>query len=315
MIRFVAPRPRTLVVLIALVLAPAFCLLACRGDMVHAAERASAAADEEPRGVANAAARQTSSAGTTPVLVELFTSEGCSSCPTADALLARLERAQPVPDADILALEEHVDYWDSLGWRDRFSSQQFSARQSAYIERLRLSSEYTPQMIVDGTDQFAGNDVVHALRAIAQAASTPKLTLSLIQLSVDGNRIAGQVRVPQPAASRRKSAPVLRADVYAALVQSVASTQVLAGENVGQTLHHVSVVREMQRIGSLAQAASTRLKFSLSAPLDAASADLRVVVFVQRAGQGAVLGATSSPPIALPAPEISAAAAPSPSAQ
>jgi hypothetical protein len=282
--------------------------------MVHAAERASAAADEEPRGVANAAARQTSSAGTTPVLVELFTSEGCSSCPTADALLARLQRTQPVPDADILALEEHVDYWDSLGWRDRFSSQQFSARQNAYIERLRLSSEYTPQMIVDGTDQFAGNDVVHALRAIAQAASTPKLTLSLSQLTVDGNRIAGQVRVPRPAASRRKSAPV-RADVYAALVQSVTSTQVLAGENVGQTLHHVSVVREMQRIGSLAQAASTRLKFSLGAPLDAASADLRVVVFVQRAGQGAVLGATSSPPIALPAPEISAAAAPSPSAQ
>ena len=282
--------------------------------MVHAAERASAAADEEPRGVANAAARQTSSAGTTPVLVELFTSEGCSSCPTADALLARLQRTQPVPDADILALEEHVDYWDSLGWRDRFSSQQFSARQSAYIERLRLSSEYTPQMIVDGTDQFAGNDVVHALRAIAQAASTPKLTLSLSQLTVDGNRIAGQVRVPRPAASRRKSAPV-RADVYAALVQSVTSTQVLAGENGGQTLHHVSVVRQMQRIGSLAQAASTRLKFSLGVPLDAASADFRVVVFVQRAGQGAVLGATSSPPIALPAPEISAAAAPSSSAQ
>jgi hypothetical protein len=282
--------------------------------MVHAAERASAAADEEPRGVANAAARQTSSAGTTPVLVELFTSEGCSSCPTADALLARLQRTQPVPDADILALEEHVDYWDSLGWRDRFSSQQFSARQNAYIERLRLSSEYTPQMIVDGTDQFAGNDVVHALRAIAQAASTPKLTLSLSQLTVDGNRIAGQVRVPRPAASRRKSAPV-RADVYAALVQSVTSTQVLAGENGGQTLHHVSVVRQMQRIGSLAQAASTRLKFSLGVPLDAASADFRVVVFVQRAGQGAVLGATSSPPIALPAPEISAAAAPSSSAQ
>src|ERR1039458_619140 len=81
MIRFVAPRPRTLVVLIALVLAPAFCLLACRGDMVHAAERASAAADEEPRGVANAAARQTSSAGTTPVLVELFTSEGLLQLP------------------------------------------------------------------------------------------------------------------------------------------------------------------------------------------------------------------------------------------
>jgi hypothetical protein len=315
MIPYVAPRPCTFVVLIAQVFASAFCLLACHGVIVHAAERAEPAGNEESRGGAKAAARQTSSAERTPVLVELFTSEGCSSCPTADAFLARLQRAQPVPDADILTLEEHVDYWNTLGWRDRFSSQQFSARQTAYIDRLQLSSEYTPQMIVDGSDQFAGSDVVHALRSIARAASTPKLTLSLSPLRVDGDRIAGQVRFPRPSASRRKSARVPDADVYAALVQSVASTQVLAGENVGETLHHVSVVREMQRIGSLSQAASTRLKFCLNPPGDTAPANLRVVVFVQRAGQGAILGAAASPPIALPTPEISAAAATSPSAQ
>jgi len=305
MIRFVAPRPRTFVVLlIALVVASAFYLRAFRRSAVHAAERPSVAANEQTR----AAARRASSAGATPVLVELFTSEGCSSCPSADALLARLQRAQPVPDAEVLALEEHVDYWDSLGWHDRFSSQQFSARQSAYVERLSLNSEYTPQMIVDGTDQFVGSDVVHALRSIARAAATPKLTLSLSPLSVDGNRIAGQVLVPRPAASRRRSAPVPHADVYAALVQSMASTQVLTGENGGQTLHHVSVVRGMQRIGSLAQATSMPLKFSFAAPSDAATADLRVVIFIQRAGQGAVLGAASSAPIAPPAPQISATA-------
>ena len=201
MIRYVAPRPCTFVVLIALVFASVFCLLACRrGVIVHAAERASAAGNKEPARRSEAAARQASSAGTTPVLVELFTSEGCSSCPTADALLARLQRVQPVPDADILALEEHVDYWDSLGWRDRFSSQQFSARQTAYIDRLRLSSEYTPQMIVDGTDQFAGNDVVHALRSIAHAASTPKLALSLS--SSVSTEIASQARSAVPPAGR-----------------------------------------------------------------------------------------------------------------
>lgn len=320
MTRLDATRPRFSLVFpllfSALVFAKAFCLLASYHlAKAHAAERAAAPGDEGARTPTNPPATQVPPAATTPVLVELFTSEGCSSCPPADALLARLQQAQPIPAADILALEEHVDYWDSLGWHDRFSSQQFSARQTAYIERLRLSSEYTPQMIVDGTDQFAGSDVVHALRAIAQAAGTPKLALSLSPLAFDRDHIAGAVRVPRSTTSLRRFAAARRADVYAAVVQSMASTQVLAGENGGRTLHHVSVVREMQRIGSLAQAASTRLKFSLNAPKDAASADLRIVVFIQSTGQGAILGATSSPPIPAPATDISAVAAPSRLAQ
>ncbi len=309
-----ATRFSFLVVFSALVLVKLFCLLAThQRTSVHAAERAGAIPDDDARIPAKRPEKQTPS--TTPVLVELFTSEGCSSCPIADALLARLQQAQPVPAADILALEEHVDYWNSLGWHDRFSSQQFSARQTAYIDRLRLNSEYTPQMIVDGTDQFAGNDVVHALRAIAHAAVAPKLALSLSPLAFDGKHIVGTVRIPKAAASLRDSeVPAARqADIYAAVVQSIASTQVLAGENGGRTLHHVSVVREMQRIGSVAQATSARLKFSLDTPKDAASANLRVVVFVQRAGQGAILGAISSPSVS--GSEISAAAAPAPPAR
>jgi hypothetical protein len=241
--------------------------------------------------------------GAIPVLVELFTSEGCSSCPPADALLARLQREQPVRSADILALEEHVDYWDSFGWHDRFSSHQLTARQSAYVQHFQLDSNYTPQMVVDGTDQFVGNDTDHALRVIAQAARTPKLALSVSALTFDGSHLAGEV------SAVASSTPPPDAEVYAALVQPMASTEVLRGENGGRTLHHVSVVRDLQRIGTLAGKTPPSLKFSLNVPKDAASANLRVVVFIQRAGQGPILGAASSRPGAPPTRTTSIAVA------
>ena len=227
--------------------------------------------------------------GRTPVLVELFTSEGCSSCPSADALLARLQHDQPVPNSDIIVLEEHVDYWDSLGWHDRFSAHQFTNRQTQYVRRLRLDSPYTPQMIVDGTDQFTGNDTAHALRAITHAARTPKIALMLSALTFDGAHVAGEVSVTPSASSLAKS------DLYAAVVESMASTQVQRGENGGRTLQHVSVVRVLQRIGRPADATATPLKFSLNTPRDTSSENLRVVVFIQRADQDAILGAISSP--------------------
>jgi hypothetical protein len=283
-------RPRILVSTMALVFGMTLGALTSRPIAdVQAAPRG--AADNAAAGIAT---QDGSRPGSTPVLVELFTSEGCSSCPSADTLLARLEREQPVPAADILVLEEHVDYWDSPSWHDRFSSNRFSARQSAYSTRLLLTSEYTPQMIVDGTYEFVGNDIVQAFHAIAQAAGAPKLMLRLSPLIRDGARVGGSVFVA------RSSASVHHVDLYAAVVESVASTQVLGGENGGQTLHHVSVVREMQRIGSLAAKRNSPLKFSLSLPEDVSAANLRVVVFAQRSGQGAILGAVSSPAIDLP---------------
>jgi hypothetical protein len=238
----------------------------------------------------------------TPVLVELFTSEGCSSCPPADARLAHLLRDQPVPNAEIIALEEHVDYWDSLGWHDRFSSHLLTDRQSQYTQRLHADDNYTPQMIVDGADQFVGNDTAQALHAIAAAARTPKPTLTLSFITTDANHIAAAV-------SLTSAAPQTKASLYAAVIQPTASTQVQRGENGGRTLNHVSVVRSLQRIGSLSEAAPGPLRFSLPTPADAAPATLRIVVFAQRDGQGSILAAVSSSraPTAMPTNSVASA--------
>jgi hypothetical protein len=218
------------------------------------------------------------------VLVELFTSEGCSSCPPADALLAHLLKDQPVPAADTLVLEEHVDYWDSLGWHDRFSSSDITQRQRRYGASFNLDDIYTPQMVVDGRSQLVGNDSAGALRAIAQSSRAPKLALTLSPLKSDGIRISGTISI-----SSTNTFP--KADLYAALVESMASTQVARGENGGRTLHHVSVVRILQQIGTSDR---TDQAFSLDIPKDVSPSNLRVIAFAQVPRQGAIIGATSS---------------------
>jgi hypothetical protein len=231
---------------------------------------------------------QTPKPSRTPVVVELFTSEGCSSCPPADALLAKLDHDQPVLTAEIIVLGEHVDYWDELGWHDRFSAHQFTDRQSQYASRFHAEDVYTPQMIVDGTDQFVGNDSTHALQAIQHASRTPKFPLALSHPIVDGHRISASVSTAAPPAQ-------LQGDLYAALVDPKDSTDVRRGENSGHRLQHAGVVRTMQHIGSLKDLSSKTYEFSLTAPPDATPATMRVVVFAQRAGQGPVLGAVCAP--------------------
>jgi len=236
-------------------------------------------------------AQQTRTPVRTPVLVELFTSEGCSSCPPADALIARLQHDQPVPNADIIVLGEHVDYWDSLGWHDRFSSHDLTERQTEYAQRLNPEGPYTPQMVVDGVRQFTGNDSAQALRVIAQSAQTPKLALTLSMPSLDGNRIKLSV------SSASQNLP--RADLIAALVETAASTNVALGENKGRTLHHVAIVRDLRKIGTAKQLTSP-LFFSFVVPRDAPLANLRVVVFVQHPDQGPIVAAastTTQPPV------------------
>jgi hypothetical protein len=224
-----------------------------------------------------------------PVLVELFTSEGCSSCPPADALLAKLEEVQPIAGTEIIALGEHVDYWDQLGWHDRFSSHQYTERQNEYRFRFHLDDVYTPQMIIDGAAPFVGNDAPHIVPAIASASRTAKINLALSNATLNGSRVSFTV------SSVASSNMLSNADLYAALVDPSDTTDVQRGENKGQVIHHVAVVRSLQKIAKLNALASGPLQASLLAPANSVPATMRIVVFAQRPGTGAVVGAVSTP--------------------
>lgn len=222
-----------------------------------------------------------------PVLVELFTSEGCSSCPPADALLAALQAKSAAGGAQpLVVLSEHVDYWDQDGWRDPFSSAGFTQRQSAYSEHFGLSSIYTPQMVVDGQFEFVGSDRVAAGRAINSASAAQKIHIDISDAAWHADTLIATVRVA-PALAEAGNATL-----YAALADAVDVSQVEAGENSGRTLKHVSVVRLLQPLGTLR---------ALAAPADATSVQLMLpnhrqhgqmllVIFAQQPKAGAVVG-------------------------
>jgi hypothetical protein len=220
----------------------------------------------------------------TPVLVELFTSEGCSSCPPADALLARLDKEQPVAGAEIIVLEEHVDYWDGLGWHDRFSSAQFTNRQKAYGTRFNLDDVFTPQMVVGGVRQFVGSDGGTARKAIQQAAEGGAIQLEFSGVKVDGRKVSALVGF-------EGTAPAAKGDLYAALVDPMQTTEVRKGENGGRTLHHAGVVRTLSRVGSLKDLARGPVEFSIEGP--GKIEGMRLVVFAQGVDAGPILGAVS----------------------
>src|SRR5215472_7664237 len=174
------------------------------------------------------------------VLVELFTSEGCSSCPPADALLERLDRGQPISGAQIVVLSEHVDYWNHIGWADPYSSPAFSARQQQYARRFRTQGPYTPQMVVDGRSEFVGSDARAAESAIRSAAKYPK---TAIRISEDGPAVIDVA--PLPPGTARKAA------VFATYAMDSGTQDVVRGENKGRRLDHVAIAKELKQIGTV----------------------------------------------------------------
>lgn len=228
-------------------------------------------------------------AGPVPVVVELFTSEGCSSCPPADQVLMDLNDRQPVPGAFVIGLSEHVDYWNSLGWKDPFSDALFSRRQSSYADVRNTTNIYTPQMIVDGADEFVGSDRSAALAAIAHAAARPKPAI-VVEWTPD----APTVRV-MLAAGHDTS----RADVFVALLEDGLRSSVSRGENAGHELVHSGVTRRLINAGKTALDGSFQATVSLGVDLEKSTGRaLKVVAFVARPSDRHIVAAALA---ALPA--------------
>jgi hypothetical protein len=229
-----------------------------------------------------------------PVIVELFTSEGCASCPAADALLARLERTQPVPGALIIVLEEHVDYWNQLGWNDPFSAPQFHARQNEYALAAQVENIYTPQMIVNGQVGFEGGDTNRAYEEIARAAQSMQapttVDLSTAPNAGDAQLIDLTVRISNP-----KTAKLRDANLYLAVTESELVGRVAGGENAGRTLRHSDVVRSFNAIGRIDPkgASGGQVVSTLKLPREWRRENLHAVVFVQEKGTFRITGAGS----------------------
>jgi hypothetical protein len=214
-----------------------------------------------------------SDAQSRPAVVELFTSEGCNSCPPAEAYVGELA-GRP----DVLALAFHVDYWDDLGWRDRFGLSQAVERQRNYARSLRLGSVYTPQVVVDGSTDYVGSNRSSIDRALRDSRQGPPLVLSV---SPD------EVSVRLEPGTRAGA----RGDVVLVSYLRKAVTPIGRGENAGRTLAEYNIVRSVQTLGHWDGAAQEFRAKVASLPHDATD----VAVLVQSPGQGAIVGAATQP--------------------
>jgi hypothetical protein len=263
----------------------------------------------------------------TPVIVELFTSEGCSDCPPADTLLEKLIATSPVADAEIIGLGQHVDYWDRLGWKDRFSSAALTNRQQRYQTRFGTESIYTPQMVVDGRTDFVGSDAGAARKAIEKTLAAPhgRVTIDVMNVGADLAPATTQLGpgAPEREAQRRPSSAAApgraeqarplrvaititdlppigrgdRADIVLAVTERGLTTDVKRGENHGKLLAHAPVVRYLATIGQIADGASGGRASAADLALapDWQRDRLAVVAFVQQVHSRSIIAAASVP--------------------
>lgn len=210
--------------------------------------------------------------GSQPVVVELFTSQGCSSCPPADKLLSELAERE-----DLIALSLHVDYWDYIGWKDPFGSPQNTERQRRYAEKLGLRYVYTPQIVIDGWLDVVGSRRSEVLASIEKAAERAK-PVEVTFLSQDG----GRVIIPEG------QAPERGATIWLAVYDDAYETNVERGENAGRTLRNSHVVRRIERLGTWTGA---RLEIPLNLDASATRDNYECAVILQEGRNGRVLGA------------------------
>ncbi len=221
-----------------------------------------------------------------PVLVELFTSEGCSSCPPADVLLQKLDTLQPIRGAQLIVLSEHVTYWDHDGWKDPNSSNALTERQSSYERALSVPQLYTPQFVIDGTQEASLNDPKSIEAKLTNAAATPKVAIRVGNLTVDG----GSPAILRAHVETDANFDKHNADMFVALALDRVESQVLRGENGGKHLAHVAVVRQLTKIGKLPKEKSFSQDVQLKLKTGEDAKNLRLIVFAQEP-DGKVLGA------------------------
>jgi len=212
--------------------------------------------------------------GPAPVVVELFTSQGCSSCPPADALIHDIAN-DPALRGRVIPLAFHVDYWDSLGWRDPFSSKEWTQRQARYARTMHLSSAYTPQAVVNGTREFVGSNR-SALSAALEKASNEKSRADVnLTARREGNSLIATIHATVPAND----------DLMLAIVEDGVTTKIEHGENVGRTLTNDAIVRKLIRV--------TPGQATMNIPLNPAWHDLSATAFVQNRNTLAIVAAAT----------------------
>src|ERR1017187_7190113 len=216
----------------------------------------------------------------TQVVVELVTSEWCSSCPPSDALLVQLSQKTP-PGVDLILLGEHVDYWNHDGWSDRFSSAQLTQRQSDYERRLHVAEAYTPQMVIDGHLQFVGNDAATLQHNLELPLAQPKTAQVSLQWEA-GDHLKIAVQAPEKT----------HAHVFLVITEDGLNTAIAGGENSGRTLQHAAVVRGLRELGSV-KSGSFEKTVEAAPHSEFNAANLKVAVLIQDGDGGPIIGAAS----------------------
>ncbi len=224
-----------------------------------------------------------------PVIVELFTSEGCSSCPPADNLLSRLPKA--LPDIDVIPLSEHVDYWNHLGWKDRFSSALYTERQQDYIRTFHLESPYTPEIVVNGQLQVSGGDERGVVQAIRKSAEGPRAATGMVLAS------PGMIRITVGHIPEQ----VRGAEVFLAITESGLESSPNKGENSGARLQHVGVVRTLSSLTRMdtKRNPTYTVDTKLNPNAEWRRENLQYVVFVQDRASRKIIGAATLRPFVI----------------
>ena len=222
------------------------------------------------------------------VLVELFTSEGCSSCPPADALLRQVNGSRTSAGLLVVGISEHVTYWNQLGWSDPYSSPAFTDRQNAYGQRFHLDGVYTPQMVVNGAEQIVGSDRAALEQAVQKEAEQPsRMSLHIRSLSAAGDKLTVKF-------SADGEVPAKGVDVIAVLADDSDKSNVLHGENSGRLLAHVAVARSISRVGKVQAAGERTVEIQIPSSFQTSQGH-HLILFAQTPGNGRVLGTDTKP--------------------